>query len=51
MLLIIQNSINFIGDFGGYLGLFLGGSFIGIFEIFEDFMNRMRQQKNINRRR
>ena len=40
---------NFIGDFGGYLGLFLGGSFIGIFEIFEDFMKKIRQRKSINR--
>ena len=38
---------NFIGDFGGYLGLFLGGSFIGIFEIFEDFMKKIRQRKSI----
>ena len=38
---------NFIGDFGGYLGLFLGGSFIGIFEIFEDFMKKIRQRKSV----
>ena len=38
---------DFIGDFGGYLGLFLGGSFIGLFEIIEDFMDKLRQRKSI----
>ena len=40
---------DFIGDFGGYLGLFLGGSFIGLFEIIEEFFEKCRQRKIINR--
>ena len=39
---------NFIGDFGGYLGLFLGGSIIGLFEIAEKFMEKCHQRKIIN---
>ena len=31
----------FIGIFGGYLGLFLGGSILGILEFFEGFFIRM----------
>ena len=38
---------NIIGDFGGYLGLFLGGSFMGIFEMFEDFMKKLSQRKSV----
>ena len=39
---------DFIGDFGGYLGLFLGGSIIGLFEIAEKFMEKCHQRKIIN---
>ena len=41
---------DFIGDFGGYLGLFLGGSIIGIFEIIENFMEKLRLRKVMNQR-
>ena len=39
---------DFVGDFGGYLGLFLGGSIIGIFEFIEDFMKKIRQRRITN---
>ena len=38
---------NFIGDFGGYLGLFLGGSFMEIFVMLEDFMKKLSQRKSV----
>ena len=35
---------DFIGDFGGYLGLFLGGSFIGVFEWLEKVSENLRKR-------
>ena len=38
---------DFIGDFGGYLGLFLGGSFIGLFDWLEKMIEQIRKRISI----
>ena len=36
---------DFVGDFGGYLGLFLGGSILSIFEMLDKFIEKLKNRK------
>ena len=49
--MVMYDFKDFIGDFGGYLGLFLGGSILSLFEMLDKFIEKFKTRKIENNTR